>query len=315
MLLAAPFGRLGYVPALLCWTVLGLGLFIWVLRRQTRDQGLDDKRLLVAILFSPAAVFCLISGQSSFVTAAMLLAIMTLLDRKPVVAGLLIGLLTLKPQLGLLFPVVLVASGRWRVFAAASVTALCLVGTTAALFGPQVWIDFVQKGLPAQNIVLSDPSLIGTPYYPTIFMNVRGTGASYAVAMAVQAVFSLGAIAATFIIYGYRRNADPQFRNALFFACSICAVPYLLSYDTLAVTCLAVMLLASGKLDTLGQTLAKLVYWLPLIQMIFGQYHIPGPALILPAFAGFLLTRILNPAAGRKPASDQPSPVVFKASR
>ncbi len=315
MLLAAPFGRIGYVPALLCWTVLGLGFFIWILRRQIRDQRLDDKRLLIAILFSPAAIFCLISGQSSFVTAAMLLAIMALLDRKPVVAGLLIGLLTLKPQLGLLFPVILVASGRWRVFAVASITALFLVGITTAVFGPQVWIDFVQKGLPAQNIVLSDPGLIGTPYYPTIFMNVRGTGASYAAAMAVQAVFSLGAIAAAFFVFRHRRDADPQFRNALFFACSICAVPYLLSYDTLAVTCLAVMLLASGKLDTLGQTLAKLVYWLPLIQMIFGQYHIPGPALIVPAFAGFLLMRVLKPAGGRETASGRHSPVVFKASR
>jgi arabinofuranan 3-O-arabinosyltransferase len=94
----------------------------------------------------------------------------------------------------------------------------------------------VQKGLPAQNIVLSDPSLIGTPYYSTIFMNVRGTGASYAIAMAVQTLFSLGAIAAAFFVFRYRRDADPQFRNALFFACSICAVPYLLSYDTLAAT-------------------------------------------------------------------------------
>ena len=315
MLLAAPFGRIGYVPALLCWTALGLELFIGVLRRQIRDQGLDDKSLLIAILFSPAAVFCLISGQSSFVTAAMLLAIMALLDRKPVVAGLLIGLLTLKPQLGLLFPIILVASGRWRVFAVASITALFLAGATTALFGPQVWIDFVQKGLPAQNIVLSDPSLIGTPYYPTIFMNVRGTGASYAMAMTVQAVFSLGAIAAAFFVFRYRRDADPQLRNALFFACSICAVPYLLSYDTLAVTCLAVMLLASGKLDTLGQTLAKLVYWLPLIQMIFGQYHIPGPALIVPAFAGFLLMRIFNPAGDHEMASGRPSPVASPASR
>jgi hypothetical protein len=191
-----------------------------------------------------------------------------------------------------LFPIILIASGRWRVFAAASVTTLVIAGATTALFGPQVWIDFVQKGLPAQNIVLFDPDLIGTPFYPTIFMNVRGTGASYAVAMAVQAIFSAFAVAAVVFVFRCRRNADVQLRDALFFACAICAVPYLLSYDTLAVTCLAVMLLAAGKLGTLGQTLAKLIYWLPLLQMIFGQYHIPGPALVVPAFVGFLLLRL-----------------------
>jgi hypothetical protein len=83
-----------------------------------------DRRLLTAILLSPAAVFCLISGQSSFVTAAMLLTIFACLDRKPVLAGVLLGLLTLKPHLGLLFPVMLAVSGRWRVFLVASATAL-----------------------------------------------------------------------------------------------------------------------------------------------------------------------------------------------
>jgi len=78
----------------------------------------------------------------------------------------------------------------------------------------------------------------------------------------------------------------------LFFACSICAGPYLLSYDTLSSTCLAVMLLASGKLDARGQILAKLIYWLPLIQIAGGQFHIPGPALIPPAFALYVLMRL-----------------------
>jgi hypothetical protein len=295
MLLAAPFGRIGYIPALLCWTVAGLAIFIAVVRR-----AVGERHLLIPILCSPAAVFCLISGQSSFLTAAMLLAIMALLDRRPLLAGILIGLLTLKPQLGLLFPVMLAASGRWRVFAVAGITVLLLAAAATAVFGPQVWIDFVAKGLPAQNLVLTDPDRIGTPYYPTIFMNLRGIGMSYAASMAVQAGFAVLAVGAVAFAYRTRKNADPQLLGALFFAATVCAVPYLLSYDLLTVTCFAVMLLAGGRLDKTGQTLAKLVYWLPLIQMIFGQYHIPGPALILPAFAAFLLMRILKSTADRE---------------
>ena len=287
MLAAALFGRLPYLAALLCWTALGLALFLWVVRRYA-----SDRRLLAAIALSPAAVFCLISGQSSFVTAAMLLTIFACLDRKPMLAGILLGLLTLKPQLGLLFPVMLAASGRWRVFLVASATALLIAAATAALFGPQVWLDFVQKGIPVQNLVLADPDRIGTPFFPTIFMNVRGTGASYAIAMTVQACFSAFAIGAVFFAFRHRKDADPQLLAALFFACSICAVPYLLSYDTLPVTCLAVMLLGAGTLDRRGQVLAKLVYWLPLIQMALGSGHIPGPALIPPAFALYVLMRL-----------------------
>jgi hypothetical protein len=300
MLVAAPFGRVGYFPALLCWTIAGLSLFVWVAHR-----AIDDRRLLVAILFSPAAIFCLMSGQSSFITAAMLLTIMSCLDRRPVLAGVLIGVLSLKPQLGLLFPVMLAASGRWRVFVVAALTTVLIVAATAAAFGPQAWMDFLLKGIPTQNLVLADPERVETPFYPTIFMNVRGVDASYAVAMMVQACFSALAVSLVFFAYRFRKNADPQLLAALFFACSVCVVPYLLSYDTLAFACLAVMLLAAGKLDTTGQVIAKLVYWLPFIQIGLGQFHIPGPALIPAAFAVYLALRL---KAGDRPIGWAPMP-------
>ncbi len=287
MLIAAPFGLLGYMQALLIWTLLGLAVFIAVARNH-----FGDMRVLAALVFSPAAVFCLISGQSSLLTAAMLIGIFAWLDRRPVAAGVLIGLLTLKPQLGLLFPVLLIASGRWRVFAAAAVTTLALAAFSAALFGPQVWIDFVLKALPTQNLVLADPQAIATPFYPTVFMNLRGIGASYTVAMAVQLGFSLAAAGAVAWVCRRRRDADPQLLAALFFACAIAAVPYLLSYDTLALTFAALGLLAAGNLDRQGRLLARLAYWLPLLQIALGSLHIPGPALIAPAFAGYILLRL-----------------------
>jgi hypothetical protein len=300
MFAAALFGRLPYLAALLCWTILGLGVFVWVLRRQ-----IDQRRLLIPILLSPAAIFCLISGQSSFITTAMLLTIFACLDRRPRLAGILIGVLTLKPQLGLLFPVMLVASGRWRVFMTAALTAMLIVASTAALFGPEVWSDFIVIGIPVQNLVLGDPARIATSFHPTIFMNLYGAGLSYRSAMGIQACFSTLALVAVFFAYKFRRDADPQILAALFLACSICAVPYLLSYDTLPIVCLAVMLLASDKLDAHGEILAKLLYWLSLMQMVFGQFHLPGPALIPPAFALYALLR-LNAFPSGKPVRDKP---------
>ncbi len=303
MLVAAGFGRLPYLAALLCWTVLGLGLFVW-----TVWHCVGGDRRLVAVLLAPAVVFGLMSGQSSLVTAAMLLAIFAVLDRRPVLAGILIGLLTLKPQLGVLFPIMLAASGRWRVFAVAAATAIVLAGASVLWFGPQAWIAFARDGLPVQNVVLSDPERIGTPFYPTIFMNMRGAGASYGVAMAVQASFSVFAAGAVFFAYRFRRHADPPMLTALFLACSIAAVPYLLSYDTLAMAAMAVVLIAAGKLDARGEILAKLTYWLPLAQMALGQFHIPGPALIAPAFALYLLQRLRVAPYVAAPAMAPPRP-------
>ena len=292
MLVAAPFGRFGYFPALLCWTMLGLGIFVAVMRR-----FVDDHRLLIPILFSPAAVFCLMSGQSSFLTAAMLFVALSCLDRRPYLAGILIGLLTLKPQLGLLFPIVLAVSGRWRVFVVAGIVTAFIVALTAALFGPEVWSDFISKGIPVQNnMVLADPERVATPFYPTIFMNIRGLDTSYATAMTVQLCFTALAIGAVVYAYRFRKDCDPQLLMALFLSCSVFGTPYMLAYDTLAMTCMAVILLAGDKLDARGQIAAKLVYWLPLIQIGFGQFHIPGPAVIPALFALAVLKKIREPA-------------------
>jgi hypothetical protein len=298
MLFAAPFGLIGYLPALLVWTVLNLTVFLAVAMRH-----IADRRALLALMVCPAAAFCLMSGQSSFLTAAMLIGSFALLDRRPLIAGVLIGLLTVKPQLGVLLPVMLIASARWRVFAVATLTALALAALAAALFGTQSWIAFVTQGLPTQNIVLSDPEGIATPFYPTVFMNLRGIGLGYAPAMAVQACFALAA--AGVVAWAFRRHADadPRLLFALFVACSIAAVPYLLVYDTLALSFAVLALLAGGALDSRGVWLARPVYWLPLLQIGLGQLNIPGPALIAPLCAVYIVQRLRSaPAAALRPA-------------
>jgi glycosyl transferase family 87 len=287
MLIVAPFGRLPYMPALLAWTALGLMIFIAVAR-----QHLSERRTLIALTLAPAALFCLMSGQVSLIAAAMLVAIFSWLDRRPVATGVLIGLLTLKPQLGLLFPVMLVAGGYWRAFVIAALTALMTALMTAALFGPQVWIDFVTIGLPVQNFVLVDPKLALEPFCPTIYMNLRGLGASFALAMTVQLVVAALAAAAVAWVFRFHRDAAPDIKMALFLACSVCVTPYLLAYDTLALCFAALMLLERDRLDAAGRRLAQLVYWLPLIQLGLGHIHVPGPALIAPAFALYLVRRI-----------------------
>src|ERR1019366_9037504 len=128
---------------------------------------------LIALAFSPAAVLSLMSGQSTFLTAATLIVIFRWLDRKPIVAGLLIGFLTLKPQVGLLLPVMLIASGRWRMLLVAGMATLSIVAATAVLFGPQVWIDYVLEAMPTQSLVLADPAMLSAPFMPTIFMTAR----------------------------------------------------------------------------------------------------------------------------------------------
>jgi hypothetical protein len=288
MLLAAPFGRMGYLPALALWTALGLLTFLTAARWQAWNS-----RVLLAALASPAAFFCLITGQSSFLIAALLSAIFYLLDRRPFLAGLLIATLTLKPQIGFFFPLVLAVSGRWRVFGAATVGTIAIALATAALFGTESWIAFIREGIPTQNLVLVDEAGIAGPFYPTIFMNLHSAGLSYGAAMAVQIAFALFAAAALFWIFRRHRDADPYLLFLLFLACTATALPYLLIYDTLPMTLGALLLLDRGLLDAAGRVVIRFVYWLPLLQIGFGKLHLPGPALIAPVLVIVLLWMLL----------------------
>ena len=286
-LISLPFGALNFYPALLCWLSLGIVLFIAAARRE-----LSDWRLLIPVLFSPAAMFCVISGQSSFLSGAALIMIFAWLDRRPIMAGVLIGLLTVKPQLGLLFPFMLVASGRWRVFGSAAATALALIVLTALLFGPQVWVDFVAKSLPNQRAVLSDPGVVTAPFHATVFMNLRGLGASYDVGIAIQGIFALAAVGAVVWAFRFAKDREPSELRALFLGCAACTSPYLGIYDLLPLTFASIALLGSRRLDEVGRRLMQLIFWLPVLQLAFGEFRIPGPALIIPAFAAYLLIRL-----------------------
>jgi hypothetical protein len=79
---------------------------------------------------------------------------------------------------------------------------------------------------------------------------------------------------------------------ALFPACSVSASPYLLAYDLLPLTFAAIALLACASLDAPGRRLVQLVYWSPILQFALGTHYLPGPALIAPAFAVYLLMRL-----------------------
>jgi len=104
---------------------------------------------------------------------------------------------------------------------------------------------------------------------------------------------------------------------ALFVACSVCAVPYLLSYDTLALTFAALLLLAGGVVDVGGRRFVQLVYWLPIIQVGLGNLHVPGPALIAPAFAIYALMRLrasaVSPALAMSITADRRTPAPARA--
>jgi hypothetical protein len=287
----APFGPLNYFPALIAWCAVSSLAFYLAGRREVADL-----RTLAIIAVSPAALLCVLSGQSSWLTTAALLAIFAQLDRRPCIAGVLIGLLTVKPQLGILFPFALIASGRWRAFFAAGITALALLAASVALGGVESWHAYIVKALPLQREVLQDVAGTAMPFHPTVFMNIRGLVGNRA-GEVIQLAFAIAAVVVVSAAFRYRKDADPRTLQALFFACTVSASPYMGTYDLLPLTFAAVALIAEEKLDARGRRLAQLVFWTPALQLLFGTVQLPGPGFIAPLFAAWLSQRLFRPVA------------------
>ena len=84
------------------------------------------RRETLVLLLAFSGVFInAINGQNGFLTASMLGLGLLSLERRPWLAGVCFGLLTLKPHLGLLLPLALLCSGSWKtIFTAALVAVL-----------------------------------------------------------------------------------------------------------------------------------------------------------------------------------------------
>ena len=131
-----PFGLMPYLPAYIAWCAIGVALYLFAC------SGAIARKHLLFLAVAPGIAVCIFFGQNGFYTAALLIGGLFCLDRRPVLAGVLFGILTIKPQLGLLLPVVLVLERRWVTIASAVATLTVLVAATAMLFGWNVWIEF-----------------------------------------------------------------------------------------------------------------------------------------------------------------------------
>src|SRR5262245_715499 len=96
---------LPYLTAWATWMVVTFPAYVVAIRGIVGDRS----GFLVACAF-PGIVANFMVGQNGFLTAALIGATLICMERRPVLAGVLLGLLTFKPHLGILFPLVLIAS-------------------------------------------------------------------------------------------------------------------------------------------------------------------------------------------------------------
>lgn len=280
-----PLGLLPYLAAYALWCVAGLGLYLWA----ARSGGVSRKSMLFLAL-APGVAVNVFFGQNGFLTAALLIGGLANLDRRPTLSGILFGILTIKPQFGLLLPVMLVLTRRWRVIAATVATIAVLAAATSIWFGPDIWLDYVRKVSPQQHWLLTKGGGLLVPMVASAFVNGRMIGLPLAADWVIQAVVSAAALA--MVVWTFWRRRDPVLSLALFVTATFLFSPWMLNYDMVVFGYVVALLHERTHNTAADDRLAIAVWLLPVAMLLFGAAHIPIAMIVLPVFAARLMWRL-----------------------
>jgi hypothetical protein len=221
-LMVLPLALLPYLLSYLAFILSTLAAYVAVLRQLVR---------------TPLAMWCLagfsgvwlnaVQGQNAFLTAAIAGAALINLERRPALAGALVGLLAIKPHLAMLFPLALLAIGAWRAIGVAAATAIGVTALSVAILGPPVGSAFL-AGLHTARDALESGALPWTKM-PSVFASLRVLGVPLTAAYAAHLMAAFGGAALVWHVWHIR--ADAALRNAILMTATFFASPYVYDYD------------------------------------------------------------------------------------
>jgi hypothetical protein len=254
--------------------------------------------LLIAAAF-PAVFINIGHGQNGFLTAALLGGALHWLDRRPWLAGVLIGLLAYKPQFGVLIPVALLAGGRWNTIGAAAATVAALVAVSFVTLGGGVWHAFADSMTFTQTVVL-EPGGIGWEKIQSAFSAMRMWGAGVRTAYAIQIALAL--MLAASLAWLWQSNALFELKASALATASLLATPYVLDYDLVVLAVAIVFFVRHGMnrgFHDYEISLLAAAWVMPLLsRAIAGATGIPLGLLVLLALYVFIVQRAVRDRLG-----------------
>lgn len=251
LLMILPLGLLPFFLAFAIWNVVTLSIYFFAsFYRRWRPSA------ILLIIFSPAALQNFYTGQTGFLSAALIVGGFRLVVHRPFLSGTLFGLASFKPTLGILIPIALISARAWRPLVAAVVTIAVLVVTTSLVFSWSIWPIWLAKLPTHADWVRAVPD----KFKPTITANLTLLGVDLAVAQIVQ-IF-----VAVFVAIGiwvcFRRGVTLLTTAALLVG-TFLATPYAFDYDMPMLTNAVLMLILhrdrTNRLLTIPEALVLLL--------------------------------------------------------
>lgn len=291
-----PFAQLSYAVALAAWTLSTFALLAAI----TLSQVPRHQRPLagVLLLLAPASLINIASGQNGFLTAALLIGGTLALQHRPMLAGVLFGMLTFKPHLGIVVPFALVALRAWSAVAVAVVTMVVLVLVSVTLFGLEPWGDYLSVTGAYQVHLLERFS----GFYPLMMTSVaaagRMIGLSLSAALVLQAAVALPAIVTA--MWTVTRTTDARMRALVMASATPLVSPYVFNYDLTAPSAAILWILCGRLAWSGGAPLVLTSAWvLPLAAMYL---HLAGIAAAPLVLLGLFAVAVFAAVSPRRPA-------------
>lgn len=264
-LLFSAFTWLSYPTALYLWFVLTFlayalcGYALWSVCPRLHDRPRTTGVLLVA---APALHFALGWSQISAIgLVCVTAAFLALRANRLFLAGLAIGLLAYKPQLGLAAAFVFLGAREWRIVLGAALGALGQLAVGAVYWGPSILVRNVEAlrwYIAALDRVPVEPNKFHMHSWRSFFELI---GLPYEIATLVYVV---AALATSVVALGCWRARGPLvLRYSALILATILIDPHLYAYDLILLTP-AFLLLWDWILAEPHRTMGDVFPWLPL---------------------------------------------------
>jgi hypothetical protein len=288
MLLGAPFAFLNYYVALALFLAISIGLY-WYFVIQEFPETAHQK----AMWFTPLFFLFALCGQFSAIIAVIFVVIFKQIDKRPILTGCLIALLTIKPQIGLLIPLFLIMTGRWKVFISASMATIAFLGLSILIHGLEPWITYIEVGAPAQSRVLLNLPEITAGIMPTAFVDFKNAGLSFTSASIIHGCMAIMALAAMIIVC--QKTQDKFLQYAIFLCATFLLTPYLMMYDMLIMMWVVMTMVSRYEMSPIITFNYICFMLLPILGISLSLLNLPGSFLVLAGLLVWIMKEALKP--------------------
>jgi hypothetical protein len=282
LLLGVPLSYLPLASAFIVWD-LGTLILAAFLLRWARLPWL----VIIVGLSGPATWRSLSLGQYGTITGALVIAGLLAARRAPLRAGIMLGMVTLKPQQGIIVPIAWLAAQNWRAIAAAAFTFGALAIAAILFFGPNSWtLFFTNSSVMAKAILDMPPPQNNINIGVSVFWMCRTLGSNVQFANYAQVIAALAAGVVTY--FAWRKPTADNMARIAFTACtSLMITPYGYTCDMVGYS-IAIAIIARNNRWRLG--IAEVFLWLwpfycTVITIVSGVLFTPLVVVIAAAMA------------------------------